>query len=110
MSTTKLDTSGVFQPLNIDVQQTRLTLSADAVRIRKNGIEFHSEQPITPWTEMTVDLFSTADARKVHCTGVVVACNGNRHTGYQISMVFMNLSPQSQERLDLLSWCQRLAS
>jgi hypothetical protein len=54
---------------------------------------------------MTVDLFST-DGEKVHCTGVVVECNGNRHMGYQISMLFMNLSSKAQERLDWLTLAQ----
>ncbi len=104
MSTSKLDTSGVFHPLHVQAHQTKLTLPAHAVRIRKNGIEFHAENPIPAWTEMTVDLFSPADAKKIHCTGVVVACAGTRHTGYAISMVFMNLSRQSQQRLGQIAF------
>src|SRR5687767_5782979 len=103
MSTSKLDTSGVFQPLTVKSDTTQLTLSAQSVNIRKNGIEFHSDQPIPIWTEMSVDLQSVKDMKKVHCTGVIVACQGNRHAGYHVSMVFMNLSRQSQERLSLLS-------
>ncbi len=106
MSTSKLDTSGVFQPLKIESQQTRLSLSAGAIRIRKNGIEFRTEKPIPAWTEMTVDLQSLGDSKKVHCTGVVVDCHGNRHAGYLVSMVFMNLSRQSQERLTQLAYSQ----
>ncbi|MGV3774227.1 MAG: PilZ domain-containing protein [Verrucomicrobiales bacterium] len=104
MSTSKLDTSGVFHNVKLHSEQTRLTLPAHAVRIRKNGIEFRSEKSIPVWTEMSVDLFSDSDAKKVHCTGVVVACSGNRHTGYVVSMVFMNLSRQAQERLDTLAF------
>jgi hypothetical protein len=99
MSTSKLDTSGVFHPLKIQSQQTRLTLPSHAVRIRKNGIEFRTAHAISAWTEMTVDLYSPADGKKIHCTAIVVACNGNRHTGYAVSMLFLNLSRQSQERL-----------
>jgi len=35
---------------------------------------------------------------------VVVACNGNRHGGYTVSMVFTSLSKQSQARLNLLAY------
>jgi hypothetical protein len=35
---------------------------------------------------------------------VVVACHGNRHTGYVVSMVLMNLSRQAQQRLDTLAF------
>lgn len=55
---------------------------------------------------MTVDLYSAADGKKVHCTGVVVDCQGNRHSGYIVSMVFMNLSRQSQQHLTKLAYSQ----
>ncbi len=103
MSTSKLDTSGIFQPAKISSSQTRLALSANAIRFRKNGIEFRADKPITPWKEMTVDLQSPVDGKKVHCTGVVVDCTGNRHAGYLVSMVFMNMSRQSQERFNQLA-------
>ena len=106
MSTSKLDTSGVFQPVTVQGDQTQLSLPPDAVRFRKNGIEFRSPTPIPAWTEMTVTLQSPRDEKKVSCTGIVVACDGNRHTGYAVSMLFLNLSRQSQERLHLLAFSQ----
>lgn len=105
MSTSKLDTSGVFQTLQVHGAQTRLSLTPETVRIRPNGIEFRTDKAIAPWTEMTVDLFS-AEGEKVHCTGIVVECSGNRHSGYHVSMLFMSLSKQAQERLDLLAFSQ----
>ena len=66
-------------------------------------MEFLSTEPIPAWTEMTVDLHSARDAKKVRATGIVVECNGNRHSGYSVSMIFMNLSRQSQERLSQLA-------
>ncbi len=106
MSMSKLDTSGVFQPLQLRSNQTELNLSAQAIRIRKNGIEFCSATPIAKWTEMTVDLRSPRDAKKVHGTGIVVDCMGNRHNGYLVSIVFMNLTRQAQERLSQLAFSQ----
>jgi hypothetical protein len=106
MSTSKLDTSGVFQALHVHGAQTRLTLSPESVRIRPNGIEFRADKPIAQWTEMTVDLVSS-EGEKVHCTGIIVECAGNRHSGYHVSMLFMSLSRQAQERLDLLAFSQR---
>ena len=106
MSTSKLDTSGIFQPTKIASAQTRLSLSASSIRFRKNGIEFRSEKPIPTWTEMTVDLQSPVDGKKVHGTGVVVDCTGNRHAGYLVSMVFMNMSRQSQERFNQIAFAR----
>jgi len=106
MSTSKLDTSGIFHPVTVQGDQTTLSLPPAAVKIRKSGIEFRSPTPIPLWREMTVALQSPGDAKKLHCTGIVVACNGNRHTGYAVSMLFMNLSRQSQERLSLMAYSQ----
>ena len=36
----------------------------------------------------------------------VIALEGNRHAGYAVSMLLMNLSRQSQERLNLLAYSQ----
>lgn len=106
MSTSKLDTSGIFQGLHVHGAQSRLTLSPSSVRIRQNGVEFRTDKPIGQWTELTIDLFSD-EGEKVHCNGVVVDCNGNRHMGYQISILFTNLTKGAQERLDLLAFSQR---
>lgn len=105
MSTSKLDTSGIFQPLNVSENRTQLTLPAHSVCIRKNGLEFRSEKALSLWTEMTIDL-DCGTGKKIHCHGVVVACHGNRHTGFIVSMLLMNLSRAAQERLDMLAFSQ----
>jgi hypothetical protein len=104
MSARKIDSSNAFQTVSVESRETRLSLSPEDVRIRKNGVEFRSPTAISQWTEMTVTLQSTRDSGRVHCTGVVVACNGNRHNGYTVSMVFTSLSKQSQARLNLLAY------
>ena len=106
MSARKLEHPELLQPVTVQSQTTSLNLPASAVRIRKNGIEFRAASPIPVWTEMTVSLQSAGETKKVNCTGIVVACDGNRHTGYAVSMLFMNLSRQSQERLNLLAYSQ----
>ena len=79
----------------------------DAVQYcRRNGIEFLAPQEIPEWTEVTVDLRSPVDGKPVRGTGVVVDCTGNRHAGYIVSLVFMSLSRQSQERLSELAELQ----
>ena len=84
-----------FAPTNTQC----LTLPAESVRIRKNGIEFRSKEAFQPWTEMTLSLQRTGESKKIHCTGVIVACDGNPYQGYTVSMLFTSLSRQSQARL-----------
>jgi hypothetical protein len=82
---------------------TTLNLPAGSVTIRKNGIEFVSAKPLAPWTEVTLDIESPLERRKVTCRGVVVACDGNRHAGYQVALLFLGLTPQIQQRLESLA-------
>ena len=96
MSARKIENS----PLGLCARPTQcLTLSASSVHIRKTGIEFHNDVPLTPWTEMTVTLQGPGEAKRVNFTGVVVECAGNRAEGYAISMLFTHVSRQSQARL-----------
>lgn len=76
-----------------------LTIPADGVFIRKNGIEFRNDEPIETWKEMTVSLQGPNPAKKVNFTGVVVACTGNAREGYLVSMLFTHVSRLSQARL-----------
>jgi len=52
---------------------------------------------------MTIALQAPGWAAPFECTGVVVACDGNRHRGYSVSVLFVNLSRRSQEQLGLLA-------
>jgi hypothetical protein len=99
MSSSKLDHSGVFGPLKVQTGQLQLTLAPDSVRVSKSGIEFKSLKSFPLWKEMTVEMVSPQESKKVHFTGVVVACQGNKHTGYLVSMLITNVTRQDQVRL-----------
>ncbi|MCX6904655.1 MAG: hypothetical protein NTW03_14475 [Verrucomicrobia bacterium] len=92
-----------YDPLADESNSKVLPLPSGFFQIRKNGIEFQSSSLIPEWTEMTVELETSAVGRKVRCTGVVVSCHGNRHSGYQVAMIFTDLSRQSQARLNDLA-------
>jgi hypothetical protein len=102
MSARKIKGSNIFASENAAVE-TRLSLSAKSVRLRKSGIEFLTNKPILAWTELSLDL-QFPDSKKVHCSGVVVACDGNRHSGYVISLLFTKLSRQSQALVSALAY------
>lgn len=99
MSASKISPSSPKSAHPDNSHHTSLDLAADEVYFRKNGIEFRSGSSLPVWTEMTVELH-TQRGEQVACTGVVVACSGNRHTGYLIAMVFTDMSPQHQRRMD----------
>jgi len=103
MSPTRIDTSRVFDTPNVDADHV-LHLNAEHTRIRHNGIEFHHDTEFDQWTEMTVDLHDPVDGKEIKATGVVVSCKGDRHRGYEVSMVLMNLSEANSVRLSLLAY------
>ena len=104
MSARKAAISRSVHHVTVQARQTRLKLSSSAVVIHRNGIEFRSVTPFSPWAEMTLTLQSPREGAKVHCSGVVISCSGNKHTGYHISMVFTGLSKQAEARLSALSF------
>jgi hypothetical protein len=99
MSASKLDASNAFKPFTVESGELQLSLPASAVHIHKNGIEFRAGQSIPVWKEMTVSLVSPEQPRGLKFNGVVVACDGNKHAGFVISMVITSLSRHCQERL-----------
>jgi PilZ domain len=104
MSAKKFGSAGSFQQqVTFEARQARLELSADAVAIHTNGIEFRSPTPFNPWTEVTVALQSPRDDGRLQCHGVVIACSGSKHTGYHVSLVFTSLSRQAQTRLNSMA-------
>jgi hypothetical protein len=106
MSARKIGSVGPLQQqVAIATRQTRLELSPDSVAIHKNGIEFRSPSAFKEWAEMTVTL-SSPGGGTLQCTGVVIACSGNKHIGYRVSLVFTNISKQAQVRLNTMAGLQ----
>jgi hypothetical protein len=107
MSARKAASAGSLQQnVTVEARQARLTLPPNSVLIHRNGIEFRSPAPFSPWTEMTLTLQSPRDQGTVHCSGVVISCTGNKHVGYHVSMVFTGLSKQAQARLNTMALAQ----
>lgn len=103
MSARKAVSTGSLHHVTVEARQTRLSLDPESVVVSKSGIEFLSLTPFPEWTEMTMTLQSPSDNGRINCTGVVVACNGNKHSGYHVSMVFTALSKQAQARLSTMA-------
>ena len=104
MAASRLDHSGILQPdFVVHVGNRQFTLPAPAVRLQRNGIEFRAPSSFPLWTEMTITLQAPGWADLFECTGVVVACDGNRHGGFSVSVLFVNLSPRSEEQIGLLA-------
>ncbi|HEX7654357.1 MAG TPA: PilZ domain-containing protein [Verrucomicrobiae bacterium] len=91
------------KPVTVLAQQASLELSAETVSIHKSGIEFRSPTPFKEWSEMTVSLMSPLDGAKFSANGVIVACSGNKHAGYHVSVLFTALTAQAQARLQAMA-------
>ena len=103
MSARKLDSSKTSAPVVIQSRQTVLHLAPDAVTVRRNGVEFHVGTPFQTWVEMTVELESPRAGRRIRCNGIVVSCDGSRHAGYRVSLLFTGLTPEAEADLQQLA-------
>lgn len=103
MSASKLDRSGVFGVKAQAHPEKQILLSPNAVRIGKNGIEFHSAKSIPLFKEMSMAIQTPGGAKSVRFDGVVVACEGSRNTGYIVSLFCPHLPPQMHARFDLIT-------
>ena len=107
MSARKIQSFDSPKPqVTVEGRQSRLELSTDAVSIHKSGIEFRSPTPFPEWTEMTVALQSPHGASRLQCSGVVIACSGNKHVGYHVSLLFTGMSKHAQSRLTSMAYSE----
>jgi hypothetical protein len=104
MSAKKLNAASSFEhSFSVTSRDAKLELSTDTVSVHKNGVEFRSPTPFNEWSEMTVALISPGDGSRISCHGVIVACAGNKHTGYHISLVFTGLSTETEKQLGTMA-------
>ena len=89
--------------INVTGRQAALALSADKVSVHKSGIEFRSPTPFHEWSEMTITLQSPLDGTSLSCHGVVVSCAGNKHAGYNVSMLFTSMTPQTERQIGAMA-------
>jgi len=107
MSARKFGNASSFhQQITVEARQTRLELSSDAVVIHKSGVEFRSPVPFNLWAEMTIGLQSSRDENPIQCSGVVIACSGNKHVGYHVSLLFTGMSKHAQSRLNSMAYSE----
>ncbi|MCS1410795.1 MAG: hypothetical protein M2R45_03990 [Verrucomicrobia subdivision 3 bacterium] len=106
MKSSKLDTSGVFDPVTVTNKEMELSLPAHSVHLQNNGIEFLSLSEVPLWTELAIHLQSPTQAGKIQCNGIVVGCIGNKHAGYVVSIIFTGVLPDVQERISDLVQAQ----
>ena len=106
MSARRIQGGSLQDEVTLQARETRLTLSQDSVVLSPNGIEFRSLSPYVRWTELTLALQPAGGEGKISCSGVVVACSGNKHTGYHVSVLFTALSKQAQSRINQIAATQ----
>ena len=102
MSARKITNQNTEQQLTVNSRQASLTLAPESVTLHKGGIEFQSQTAFPNWVEMTITLKSPQDGTTINCTGVVVDCLGNKHSGYHVSMVFTSMTKQAEARLNTM--------
>ena len=105
MPAAKRDVSGVFEA-ELENSQPRKAVALDSkFHLSHNGITFVSETCLPEWTEVGVQMrMPIKGARKDHsisCRGVVVQCARRQEgKGFEVSLLFLDLSKRAQAQLD----------
>lgn len=102
----KRDLSGVFDA-ELKINRSRKATVLDSVfHLSHKGITFHSETPMPEWTEVGVEMqMPVKGARRdqqISCRGVVVQCTRRSPgKGFEVALVFVDLSKKTQAQLDI---------
>jgi hypothetical protein len=75
---------------------SHVNIAGDHVQLRRNGIEFWSPSPFELWTEMTVAMGFAGCYVQKRGSGVVVSCEGDRHRGFAVSVLFLDCVPEQE--------------
>jgi hypothetical protein len=79
--------------------QSASLVSVSEVVVHKRGLEFVSSLPYHVWTELVIAFSPYGKGSRQNFTGVVISCEGNKGSGYKISMAFTAMSRQTQAML-----------
>jgi hypothetical protein len=74
----------------VESRGSRCNIAGDHVRLHKNGVEFWSPSSFELWTEMTFVMRPQGAQPPRLGSGVVVSCEGDRHKGFTVSVLFLD--------------------
>lgn len=97
MPASRFDLPNGVNPVRVSGKDFQLDLGLESLVARRNGIEFKSDNPLPIWRELNVVLHTDQDSPPHRCNGIVVSCTGDRHLGYSICLLFLNLPPSAEQ-------------
>jgi hypothetical protein len=100
------DLSGVFAAELKSSRSRHAAILDNVFHLSHKGIRFVSDTFLPEWTEVGVEMrMPVKGARKdqqINCRGVVVECaRRTKGAGFDVSLVFVDLSKRAQSQLDL---------
>lgn len=81
-------------------------LDIGTYRMQESGIEFQSQNEIGLYTEMHLQIVNPETQHTIKFKGVVIGCSGDKHKGYQVSLIYTNLTQETQMSLFEMYWAQ----
>ena len=106
MAVTKRDASGTFDADLTGKLSKQAAVASAPLQLNHNGITFVSARAFPEWTELDVQIRlpqkGSSKASSVTCRSVVVQCTKRPlATGYEISLLFLDLPKRAHPQLDL---------
>jgi len=102
----KRDLSGVFDAELKNARNRKAAVLDSVFHLSHKGITFLSETHMPEWTEVGVEMrMPVKGARRdqqISCRGVVVQCTRrSQGKGFEVALVFVDLSKKTQAQLDI---------
>ena len=104
MGATKKDDSGVFDAEWNNRRAGKAAVMDQQFELGPHGITFLTDSYLSEWTEVGVEMKFPQQGdrgqRPIDCRGVVVQCvRSHRGRGFEVALLFLDLSKQAQIRL-----------
>jgi len=107
MGATKRDFSGVFDAELKGRRTQKAAVLDKAFRLNHKGITFISDTFWPEWTEVGVEMRlpnkGVRRDQQIVCRGVVVQCSRRqRGNGFEVALLFLDLSKRAQSQINLI--------
>lgn len=107
MKAAKADRSGTFDHITLNLAHAPTVVRPRGFHLSPRGMTFRSDRRLAPWTEVEVEVEVPGDGQKrraIRCAGIVVQCEpAQRHAGYDITLLFLELNKRAFADLNKIS-------
>ena len=98
------------ESMHVKAKNIEFSVQPEAFIVQSNGAEFLSPEALPVWSELTIELPSPVDQSPIHCSGIVVGCNGSKANRIVVSILFVGMDSKATAIIERLAGIKRKSS